>query len=158
MIGCCKSKNSVENSDANDSSHDLMHASLDIPDFSVAGYKTVCKVVDVYDGDTCKVVFMYNGKLSKWTVRLSGYDTPEIRLPKNLPNRDFIKAQAILARNYLKSLIMSDDKFIFIQCGPFEKFGRITGTLYLENPENNTEQKSVNQMMIDSKHGVPINY
>ena len=160
-MGCCKSKPMVGSEDDNNNTNvsvKLMGSSLDTPDFSISGHIAVCKVVDVYDGDTCKVVFLYNGKLSKWTVRLAGYDTPEMRASKNTPNRELIKARAILARDYLRSLVMADCKYVFIRCGPFEKFGRITGSLYLENPVENAEQKSINRMMIDSGHGVEIEF
>ena len=66
--------------------------------FSMDGEIKLCKVVDVYDGDTCKVVFKLKNKLYKWNIRMYGYDSPEMRVSKNNPNRDLIKQKAVKAR------------------------------------------------------------
>ena len=58
-------------------------------------------MIDVYDGDTCKVVFDLNGCLNKWNVRMEGYDSPEMRISKNDPDRDQRK-KPIEAKNILK--------------------------------------------------------
>ncbi len=47
-----------------------------------AGKKFKCKVVNVYDGDTCTVVFRHRGKLEQHSVRMLGYDSPEMKPPK----------------------------------------------------------------------------
>ena len=56
--------------------------------FSLEGQYKLCKVVDVYDGDTIKVVFDLNGSLYRWTIRMIGYDSPEMKPLKIKPNRD----------------------------------------------------------------------
>jgi len=58
--------------------------------FSLEGQYKLCKVVDVYDGDTIKVVFDLNGSLYRWTIRMIGYDSPEMRVSVNNPARDMI--------------------------------------------------------------------
>jgi endonuclease YncB( thermonuclease family) len=40
------------------------------------------KITNVYDADTCRAVFYLDNKLVKYTVRLKGIDTPEIRPKK----------------------------------------------------------------------------
>ena len=55
--------------------------------FTLNNLIKICKVVDVYDGDTCRVVFNHNGEINKWNIRMNGYDTPEIRPSKKLENR-----------------------------------------------------------------------
>ena len=37
------------------------------------------KIVSVYDGDSVKALLPLNGILYKWSCRLSGIDTPELR-------------------------------------------------------------------------------
>ena len=45
---------------------------------------TIQKVnVYMYDGDTIKIVFPLHGELLRWSVRISGVDTPEIRTKIN---------------------------------------------------------------------------
>ena len=73
----------------------------DTPLFSLEDMYLQCKVVNVYDGDTCKVVFPMNGKLYRWNVRLSGYDTPEMRPPKSQENREEEIAAAKEAKKFL---------------------------------------------------------
>ncbi len=119
------------------------------PIFSLEGTKHLCKVVNVYDGDTCKVVFPFADKMCRWNVRLTGYDTPEMRPPRNQENREEEKKAAYAARDFLRSKVMNDDQLVYIKCGEFDKYGRLLGTLYLrENDEN-----SINDLMIQEGHG-----
>lgn len=120
--------------------------------FSLNGKFKLCKVVDIYDGDTCKVVFKVKGEIYKWNVRMYGYDSPEMRVSSRNPNRDVIKANAVKARDYLTNLVQKPDQLVYISCGNFDKYGRLLGTLYLSK---NKEDVSVNQMMINAGHGEP---
>lgn len=117
------------------------------PMFSLEGEMKLCKVVDIYDGDTCKVVFKLKDKLYRWNVRMKGYDSPEMRVSKSNPRRDVIKQKAILARDYLSSLIKNE--LVYIKCGEFDKYGRLLGTLYI----NENDDISVNDMMIENGYG-----
>lgn len=121
----------------------------DTPLFSLDGNFVECKVVDVYDGDTCKVVFPLNQKMYRWNVRLTGYDTPEMRPPRSQENRDEEINAARLARDFLKSKVMNDDQLVFIKCGEFDKYGRLLGTLFI----NQEDEVSVNDLMIQNGHG-----
>ena len=121
----------------------------DTPLFSLDGNFVECKVVDVYDGDTCKVVFPLNQKMYRWNVRLTGYDTPEMRPPRSQENRDQEINAARLARDFLKSKVMNDDQLVFIKCGEFDKYGRLLGTLFI----NQEDEVSVNDLMIQNGHG-----
>ena len=121
--------------------------------FTLEGCIKLCKVVDVYDGDTCRVVFNHNGQINKWNIRMNGYDSPEMRPSKSLPNRDEIKAKAKEAKAYLKSLICnSDEQLVYLKCGEFDKYGRLLGEIYV----NQNDQESVNQLMI--KDGYAYEY
>ena len=119
------------------------------PMFSLEGEMKLCKVVDIYDGDTCKVVFKLKDKLYRWNVRMNGYDSPEMRVSKSNPRRDDIKQKAILARDYLSSLVKNENQLVYIKCGEFDKYGRLLGTLYI----NKNDNVSVNDMMIKNGHG-----
>ena len=54
----------------------LKNANESISEFSLEGNKVLCKIVDVYDGDSVKVVFYTFNTLHKWSVRLKGINTP----------------------------------------------------------------------------------
>ena len=121
-----------------------------VPKFSLDGQIKLCKVVDVYDGDTCRVVFEHIGCFNKWTVRMRGYDTPEIRPSKKLENREEIKQKARESRDFLKSKIMSySEQLVFIKCFEFDKYGRLLGEIFLEKDCKNC----INNLMIESGHG-----
>ena len=47
--------------------------------FGFGGKSFIAIVSDVYDGDTCKVIFKFNGEMSKHTIRMYGYDSPELK-------------------------------------------------------------------------------
>ena len=56
--------------------------------FNLVDYCTWVRVIDVYDGDTIKVLMHYRGYIDQWTIRMNGYDSPEIKPAKSNPNRD----------------------------------------------------------------------
>lgn len=128
------------------------------PKFSLKDQVKICKVVDIYDGDTCRVVFKHGDAFNKWTIRMNGYDTPEMRPSKSLPNRDEIKKNAIASRDYLKSLIMNEpEQLVYLHCGDFDKYGRLLGDIYVNDPTApstpSEENPSVNSLMVKNNYG-----
>lgn len=121
----------------------------DVPFFSLDNTFCECKVVDVYDGDTCKVVFPFSNKMYRWNVRLLGYDTPERRPPKSKENREEEIKAAYAARDFLISKVMNPRQIVHIKCGKFDKYGRLLGTLFI----NKDDKISVNDLMIQEGHG-----
>tara|TARA_B110000902_G_C14248045_1_gene565032 strand:- start:244 stop:654 length:411 start_codon:yes stop_codon:yes gene_type:complete len=111
--------------------------------FSFNNFKTKAKVVKVYDGDTIWVAFNYKGKYVRIKIRLYGIDTPELRSKHNLE-----KEKAIDAREYLKRMIFN--KIITLECGKFDKYGRLLGKIYYNNIY-------VNQKMIEMGLGIAYN-
>ena len=112
------------------------------PYYTLEGHVYICKCVNVYDGDTITVVFMPKGldKFYKYTIRLSGIDTPEIRT-KN-PNE---KARAIVVRDFIREMILG--KLITIKCGKFDKYGRLMANIFV-----NGESQSINDLLIEKKY------
>lgn len=132
----------------------LTQADNNVPLFSLEGFFCECKVVDVYDGDTCKVVFPLHDKLYRWNVRLDGYDTPEMRPRKNKPNREQEITAAKEAKKFLKDLVMkSSEQLVYIKCKEFDKYGRLLADLFVCQDD----KCSVNQMMIDNGYGYVYN-
>ena len=116
--------------------------------FSLDGLTKLCKVVDVYDGDSCRVVFRHNNVINKWNIRMNGYDSPEIRPSKKLENRDEIKKKAVEAKEFLKSLVMNENQLVYLNCCSFDKYGRLLGDMFI----NKNDSDSVNQLMINNNH------
>ena len=126
----------------------LSQADKSTPVFTLEGDMKLCKVVDIYDGDTIKVVFMDNNRINKWNIRMEGYDYTEMRPSRKLENRDEIKKKAVEAKNYLKSLIMNENQLVYLKCGKFDKYGRLLGYVYI----NQDDTESVNEMMIKNNY------
>lgn len=128
----------------------LKNSDKKTPKFSLEGITKICKVVDIYDGDTCRVVFNHNGVINKWNVRMQGYDSPEMRPSKSKPNRNEIKIKAKQSKEYLKSLIANkDNKLVYLKCGKFDKYGRLLGEIFIDLED----EQSVNDMMITNGYG-----
>jgi endonuclease YncB( thermonuclease family) len=125
----------------------------DITEFTLGGLKTIGKVVEVYDGDTCKIVLIHENKLMKFTCRLNFIDCPEIKPLKTKINREIEIKEAMKARNRLiqlstnckcelnnelskkeiVSLLKNNTKIIPIQCYEFDKYGRLLVVIFYED-------------------------
>lgn len=111
--------------------------------FSLNDYKTICKVVDVYDGDTCTIVFKWEGKYRKFKCRCNGYDSPEMKPRLNVENREEVIIKAKEAKSRLQTLTTG---VIGVKCLQFDKYGRLLVELFNENT-------SINNIMINEGHG-----
>jgi len=120
--------------------------------FSLNNSIKMCKVVDVYDADTCHCVFYIDNKMHKFVCRLIGIDSPEIKPSKNIEHRDKHVDAAIRSRNRLiqlltnidividtpykkkqiKTMLKNNTKLMYIKCGEFDKYGRLL-VEFLEN-------------------------
>lgn len=138
----------------NEHKHDIDIKTLEsfdntTPKFTLKNAFKMCKIVDVYDGDTVRAVFSHNGQFNKWTIRMYGYDSPEMRPSKKLENRDEIKKKAIESRDYLKSKILN--KIVYLHCLDFDKYGRVLGDIYIDT----LQECSVNTHMVNQHYGYP---
>ena len=73
---------------------------------SFNGLTKNCKVTEIYDGDTITIVFKNCLRYEKYKLRMYGYDSPEIKPKKNIPNRNEIIELAKTARDALKNKIL----------------------------------------------------
>jgi endonuclease YncB( thermonuclease family) len=108
----------------------------DVEEFSLKNKTFLAKVVDIYDGDTCKIVFYLDDKIVKFTCRLNGIDTPELKPLKTKANRDEEIEKAKQCKNKLIELccgsntMENNDKLVFIKCNEFDKYGRLLIDIY----------------------------
>ena len=117
----------------------------------------LAKCVNVYDGDTIQLVFPVQGVLYRWTCRLSGIDTPEIRTRNKQE-----KAYGYKVRDTLREKLSS--KMVMVHCGEFDKYGRLLGQIYLKDDyekqfgggdSDDLQKKSINQWLIDNNYAFP---
>ena len=114
--------------------------------FNMDGVERYAKIVHVYDGDTFRAALIHNNKVKKLTFRPVGYDTPEMKPLKTMPNRDTHIRLAKEARDHLIKLFGGIGSYVFIKCHKFDKYGRVLATVY----PTRWSDKSINQMMLDS--------
>ena len=125
-----------------------------IKKFTLKGKTYRAKVVDIYDGDTITVLIRYRLKTIKFKVRMLGYDSPEMRPLWNNPNRFEIKKSAIKAKIALQNKIIN--KIVNLECGDFDKYGRLLGTVYI-NGGLCESSININQWMIYNGFGYKYN-
>lgn len=111
-----------------------------IKEFSLNGLTLTGKCVKTYDGDSIKVVLLFPDKLNKYTIRLSGIDTCEIRA-LNENEKKF--AQVVKAAITNKIL----NKLVTLKFYQHDKYGRNLADVYLDN-------EHINQWLIDNKYAV----
>tara|TARA_B110000858_G_C17767713_1_gene457900 strand:+ start:416 stop:919 length:504 start_codon:yes stop_codon:yes gene_type:complete len=147
----------------------------DIKCFNLDNRDFVAKITNVYDADTCKVVFFLNDELVKFTLRLMGIDTPEIRPKKTIENRDNVILSAKRARNRLiqlatnceiyinldvskkkiQNILDKNSKIIKIKCYSFDKYGRLLADIYVS--DESSKSIAVTDKLISEGHGYSYN-
>ena len=110
--------------------------------------------VSIYDGDTCDIVLFSDGKYTRYNIRMLGYNSPEIRQPKNIDNniRVFNKALAIAARDKLALLLglnmeLEQRPLLRVLCDGYDKYGRVLATVYNNDININLEMAKTNPVM-----------
>ena len=100
------------------------------------------KVIKVYDGDTITIATKLKGDecLYRFSVRLNGIDTPELKT-KNTHEKE----HAIVARDALHDKIF--DKMVELKNVSMEKYGRLLADVYFEGV-------CLNSWMIDNNYAV----
>lgn len=156
-MGPCLSKKQLNNSDINvniDNQFDPKRGLESIePDkiqyFSFKGRSFYAKPCNIYDGDTFTICWIWKGEPTKYRCRCLGYDSPEMKPSLSNPNRDKEKELAKAAKTRFSELVTSSpDGLVKVECGDFDKYGRILVTVWVPN-----YTKSVNQIMLDEGHG-----
>jgi micrococcal nuclease len=103
------------------------------------------KVIKVYDGDTITIVSdipgLKDSPFYKFSIRLNGIDTPEIR-----GKTEDEKLIAIKARDDLSNLILGD--IVYLKNKKTEKYGRILCDIYKYNLH-------INNYMIEKRYALP---
>jgi len=122
--------------------------------FSFSGKTFLAKPCRIYDGDTFSSVFQYRGEWLKWRCRCLGYDSPEMKPLLSKPHREKEKELAVLARDRLEALLTRTE-CVRIECGEFDKYGRILVVVYSHNLREEDKQ-SINDRMLEEGHGVPL--
>lgn len=100
------------------------------------------KVIKVYDGDSITIAAQPydNYPMYRFSVRLNGIDTPELRT-----SSENEKKHAKIARDALHDKIF--DKIVTLKNVESEKYGRLLADVYLED-------ENINQWLISSNYAI----
>jgi endonuclease YncB( thermonuclease family) len=91
------------------------------------------KIEEVYDGDTIKIIVLFGVMPVRFSLRILGIDTPEIKQGSGRLLEE--QQAAVKVREYVKSLFPS--KLAKICIRDWDKYGgRVLGDLYLETGES----------------------
>jgi endonuclease YncB( thermonuclease family) len=115
------------------------------PKFTTKGQTKPVYVDSVYDGDTITIVMMNGMKSYKYKVRMLGYDSPEMKPPKDDPNREEIKKNALISKQVLENLILH--KYVTMYFNGEDKYGRLLGTIFIYHIENKSCKKNIEKIL-----------
>ena len=140
MGNCCNSNNS---------SIDWTKYNFDnTNEFSLNELYLECRVVDIYDGDTCTCVLPLFDNYYKFKVRLADIDTCEMKskgenkifankariclynLVINSNSKTKLDLDSDISRKEMRALLNKNVYLIRILCGKFDKYGRLLGHLF----------------------------
>ena len=127
------------------------------PELSVNGLKTYGRLVEVYDGDTVKVVLPAFGSYYRFTLRLNGIDTCEIRSKDKVLQDNGIKARdrlfeiltdkKVITKNDIKTVLDTDVYLVWVECSTKDKYGRVLANIY----KNKDDTRCVSEILLDEK-------
>ena len=127
------------------------------PSLSINGLKCYGRLIDVYDGDTVKVILPTFNSYYKFTIRLNGIDTCEIKSKDKILQDNGIKARdrvlELLTNNKkntkkdIKNLLESEVFLVWVECFDNDKYGRILANIY----KDKNEKKSISEILLEEK-------
>lgn len=152
----------------------LEDCTKDTPEFSLCGLTLKGKVIECYDADTCKIALPVFDNFYKFTCRLNGIDTPEMKPLKSKPNRDNEILWAKKARAELLKLIcvnecfdnldikktdvikelQNNKKLVNVRTLEWDKYGRLLVELYNCDETDLTFNKSFNNILVEKNLAV----
>ena len=118
------------------------------PEYGFSDQRIIGKIVSVYDGDTCTAIVCINGRYQRIKIRCQGYDSPELRPSKNLPNRYQEISKAKDAKTALERFCLN--KIVKLHIHGFDKYGRFLATIYIKKI---CGKVNINQEMLRAGHG-----
>lgn len=127
------------------------------PELSINGLKSYGRLIDIYDGDTIKVILPTFDSYYKFTIRLNGIDTCEIRSKDKVLQDNAVKARDRLfelftnnkvnTKNDIKDILESDVYLVWVDCLNKDKYGRVLANIYKDKDTT----KSVSDILLEEK-------
>lgn len=143
--------------------HDFSKYGLSTPALTLEGIFTPVRVVDVYDGDTLTVVVPFKGDYFKYTCRMMGIDTCEMKSKIKENKETAIRARnrvlqllgvpiqdlaTPLARKKIQGMLNDQIVVAWLHCFHFDKYGRLLADVHCVADK---DSKCVSKILIEEK-------
>lgn len=154
MVCCTKWLGMTDNRD------EFKKYGLKTPEWTLNGQKMWARIVDVYDGDTLTLILKLSTGFYKFSCRVYGIDTAEIK-SKMIENKNSsqkarnrmlqlcgipdIDINNLYKRKEIQMLLNEDIYMIWIECGDFDKYGRLLITPY----KNSNDKIHLGKILIE---------
>lgn len=132
-----------------------------VPFFSLDGIQTYCRLIDVYDGDTITCIIPLFDNLYKFSIRLNGIDTPELKTKiENVKNSALDAKHRVISLTTnkvfdsnleLKEYLENNPIILWIHCYKSDKYGRILANVYI----NRNDNLHISNILINENLAVP---
>lgn len=124
---------------------DFANASYDTPVFTLKGHNTWGRLVDCYDGDTMQVVLPFLGSQFKFTIRMYGIDTSEMKSKDTANKERAVKARTrvleaatkqcpfpsnLKTRKDIQKYLAANMTLVYVECLEMDKYGRVLAKVY----------------------------
>ena len=136
------------------------------PAWSLQGRTLWARVVDMYDADTLTIILPLQSGYFKFSGRVYGIDTSEMKskLSENkanackarnrmlqLCNVPNVSLEKQYTRKEVQALLSQDVYLVWVKCGEWDKYGRLLVQVY----QNNTEPKELGTILIEENLAYP---
>lgn len=119
-----------------------------VAEFSLNGKECFGRVIDIYDADTMTVIIPLFGAYYRYSVRLLGIDTPEMK-SKILENKQRalrarntvlqwvlpaarIDIERAYSRKEIQDMLEKEVTLVWLKFHEFEKYGRVLADVYMD--------------------------
>lgn len=151
-----------ENPALNIGMEDFSKYGLSTPSLSLEGMFTPARLVDQYDGDTNTLIIPFKGEYFKFTCRMLGIDTCEMKSKIKENKENAIRARnrvlqlvglpvditAAYTRKKIQTMLDEQIVIVWVHCHGVDKYGRILGDIYTSS---DSSEKSIAKMLIEEK-------
>ncbi len=121
-----------------------------VPKVPLQNRITLARIEEIYDGDTVKIIVLLSDTPVRFSLRILGIDTPEIKHSEGrLPQEH---AAAVKVRDYIRSLFANTNLIAKVRIHEWDKYGgRVLGDLFLPTGE------SVSHILVSGGWARPYN-
>ena len=143
---------------------DFTGCSIHTPEFTLSGFNTTGRLVDIIDGDSVSIILPMFNNFYKYHIRLSGIDTCEMRSKNEKCKNLAIKARDTLlelvtrsktrseTRHEIRDILDRNVVIVFVKCLDFDKNLQESIVLYsFKNADGVHYNSKVNSILFYSQ-------